>query len=190
MVEERNAEILQLEKEVKNIKSEIVLSATYKENFNRTHDENEKLKSKIKILETKLEFADVAGGAMNGNEVGGDSNFLNNVIIKQQTRIKTLELKVAELEQMLVGGSDSASGSDLPIDDPVRKAITIRPFCDICDCFDLHDTEDCPTQSQIDHERSLHVVTNNFDASEQRSYCEDCGVFGHWTDDCTESEMY
>ena len=52
---------------------------------------------------------------MNGNEVGGDSNFLNNVIIKQQTRIKTLELKVAELEQMLVGGSDSASGSDLPI---------------------------------------------------------------------------
>ena len=47
--------------QIEDIKSEIVMSATYKENFNRTHDENEQLKNKIKILETKLEFADVAG---------------------------------------------------------------------------------------------------------------------------------
>jgi len=189
MVEERNTEIAKLENQIEDIKSEIVMSTTYKENFNRTHDENEQLKNKIKILETKLEFADVAG-TTNGDGFGGDSSFLNNVIVNQQVKIKSLELRVEELEKMLVDGPGSDSDYDPGLDERERAGIRVRLYCDICEIFDSHDTEDCPLQDQNDHERSLHKTTNNFVQGEQRPFCDECEVFGHSTDDCPESEMY
>ena len=30
------------------------------------------------------------------------------------------------------------------------RAVPPRMFCDICDLFDLHETEDCPTQVGLD----------------------------------------
>ena len=46
-----------------------------------------------------------------------------------------------------------------------------RLFCDICDVFDLHDTEDCPQQAMSDSPPpSLH----HRDRHEQRPYCDIC----------------
>lgn len=33
---------------------------------------------------------------------------------------------------------------------PVRKKPAPRVFCDICDVFDDHETEDCPVQCSVD----------------------------------------
>ena len=50
--------------------------------------------------------------ATTGNGFGGDSSFLNNVIVNQQVKIKSLELRVEELEKMLVDGPGSDSDYD------------------------------------------------------------------------------
>jgi len=55
---------------------------------------------------------------------------------------------------------------------PTRK-VAPRLFCDICDMFDLHDTDDCPVQASssspmpapVDHQPS-HLST--------RPYCDIC----------------
>jgi CAP-Gly domain-containing linker protein 1 len=50
-----------------------------------------------------------------------------------------------------------------------------RVFCDICDMFDLHDTEDCPRQamdSPPPPQHSRHGVGKK--RGEERPYCEIC----------------
>lgn len=59
-----------------------------------------------------------------------------------------------------------------------------RVFCDICDEFDKHETEDCPLQSSDDRQYSPppRAEKNNNDPAgrknrkipEPRKYCESC----------------
>lgn len=68
----------------------------------------------------------------------------------------------------------------------LKKKPAPRLFCDICDCFDLHESEDCPTQQQTPdapHSRHGH-------ASLQRPYCDICEAFGHWTDSCNDDQTF
>lgn len=50
---------------------------------------------------------------------------------------------------------------------------TPRMFCDICDQFDLHETEDCPRQAQdfLDMEK---VVKGPKKVPVERPYCKNC----------------
>ena len=63
-----------------------------------------------------------------------------------------------------------------------------RLFCDICDEFDLHDTEDCPTQAMPDPEEvDGHGHTRSGGQRGQvREFCTNCEMFGHSVDQCTE----
>ena len=63
-----------------------------------------------------------------------------------------------------------------------------RLFCDIWDCFDLHHTEDCPTQAQMS-EDPPHS-THHGSQSEERPYCEICEMSGHWATDCNDDETF
>ena len=83
-------------------------------------------------------------------------------------------------------------------------------FCDICDQFDLHETEDCPTQvnriasGQTSQPRGIDFPFQTTPLEEQeqthtksrgqrgvvREYCETCEVFGHDTDDCNDGETF
>ncbi len=69
-----------------------------------------------------------------------------------------------------------------------------RLFCDICDAFDLHDTEDCPTQAQVEEEESGHTRSRaprpGDPQAQPRPYCEACEVFGHWQGDCDDQETF
>lgn len=62
-----------------------------------------------------------------------------------------------------------------------------RLFCDICDEFDLHDTEDCPQQAMITKDVNSHS-RHNVDKSSNRAYCDNCEAFGHDTSDCTNKK--
>lgn len=57
-------------------------------------------------------------------------------------------------------------------DEPARIGIKQRLFCDICDVFDQHDTDDCPTQSSgtLDDQGTQYHGNRN----EDRPYCDIC----------------
>lgn len=57
-------------------------------------------------------------------------------------------------------------------DEPARSGIKQRLFCDICDVFDEHDTDDCPTQSSgaPDNQGTTYHGNRN----EDRAYCDIC----------------
>ena len=87
------------------------------------------------------------------------------------------------------------------------RAIPPRLFCDICDEFDLHDTEDCPTQASLFIENNWQNL-QDFRAQAtpvveeanhtrkggkrgvERPYCECCEIFGHKTEDCNDTETF
>lgn len=69
---------------------------------------------------------------------------------------------------------------------PVKRKPAPRLFCDICDIFDAHDTEDCPVQSSNASPMHAPAMTvdqtkNGNDQQEKkrvlpppRKYCENC----------------
>ena len=71
-----------------------------------------------------------------------------------------------------------------------RQVARVAPrlFCDICDMFDLHDTEDCPKQMM--DEPDMEATQYHGDRSSERPYCEACEVFGHWTGECDDEETF
>ena len=56
--------------------------------------------------------------------------------------------------------------------------------------FDLHDTEDCPTQSMQYEEEAAANTKSGGVRGQQRAYCEKCEVFGHDTETCTVADSY
>ena len=71
---------------------------------------------------------------------------------------------------------------------PVKKKLPPRLFCDICDCFDMHDTEDCPTQAQMPD--SPQHTTYHGTREDERPYCDICEAFGHWTESCNDDQTF
>lgn len=57
-----------------------------------------------------------------------------------------------------------------------------RLFCDICDMFDQHDTDDCPKQSDCYNEDDgLPPSRHHGDPSMERPYCDICeGISFTW----------
>ena len=54
-----------------------------------------------------------------------------------------------------------------------------RLFCDICDQFDLHDTEDCPTQAMPDPEE-IEFTGHTKSGGQRgvvREFCTNCEMF-------------
>lgn len=73
----------------------------------------------------------------------------------------------------------------------------IRKYCDICEVFDSHDTEDCPQQassgpssaSGLQQQEPGHTY-NSIGRHEVRPYCTQCEQFGHELANCTENETF
>ena len=66
-----------------------------------------------------------------------------------------------------------------------------RLYCDICEVFDEHDTDDCPTQSMDGaNDEDADATRYHGDRSATRPYCDNCESFGHETVDCAEDETF
>lgn len=52
-----------------------------------------------------------------------------------------------------------------------RYVVAPRLYCDICDCFDAHDTEDCPKQASSD---SPPPSQHHGERGSTRPYCDTC----------------
>lgn len=84
-------------------------------------------------------------------------SFLNSIVSDQQNEISKLKDKNYELEQMLVddGPTDNTIGQNSTAYFDTTAASfggsktaskPVRLYCDICEEFDKHDTDDCPLQ--------------------------------------------
>eukprot|EP00096_Caligus_rogercresseyi_P007482 TRINITY_DN25350_c0_g1_i1.p1 TRINITY_DN25350_c0_g1~~TRINITY_DN25350_c0_g1_i1.p1 ORF type:complete len:766 (-),score=284.38 TRINITY_DN25350_c0_g1_i1:94-2391(-) len=121
-------------------------------------------------------------------------DFLNSVIVDMQRKNDKYKMKLELYESgKVVGGSDDPNDEhsqlNLLLNGIDSHQVPPRLFCDICDQFDLHDTEDCPTQSNMVVDEAAHT-RNEAPRTSSRPYCESCEVFGHDTQDCNEEETY
>uniref|UniRef100_A0A672NV10 CLIP1 zinc knuckle domain-containing protein n=1 Tax=Sinocyclocheilus grahami TaxID=75366 RepID=A0A672NV10_SINGR len=104
--------------------------------------------------------------------------FLNSVIVDLRRKNEDLTSKLETMSEAALNGNGPT----------LKKQAPPRLFCDICDCFDLHDTEDCPTQDQMLD--SLPHTSYHGSTSDQRPYCDICEVFGHWTESCKDDQTF
>ncbi|XP_059213456.1 CAP-Gly domain-containing linker protein 1 isoform X2 [Centropristis striata] len=117
----------------------------------------------------------------------GQINFLNSVIVDLQRKNEELKIKLKKLALAEFNGNDGTDGFVEGVSKRDKKA-TPRLFCDICDCFDLHDTEDCPTQAQSPD--SVPHTTYHGNPADQRPYCDICEAFGHATESCNDDQTF
>jgi len=125
----------------------------------------------------------------NHNE-GDDSlkmqiEFLNSVIVDMQRKCDKLSTQLELYES--AGILDESA--EFMFNGVSSRAIPPRLFCDICDEFDLHDTEDCPTQATPVVEETTHTKKGGKRGVE-RPYCDTCEIFGHKTEDCNDNETF
>ncbi|GFS02320.1 CAP-Gly domain-containing linker protein 1 [Elysia marginata] len=117
--------------------------------------------------------------------------FLNSVIVELQKKNSDLELRLSAMEDSGIhtNGDFGSAGDHIDMENlpPTHSRAPPRLFCDICDMFDLHDTEDCPKQAMSS---SPEPTRYHGDARQARAYCEICEVFGHWTTDCDDEQTF
>ncbi|XP_050667971.1 restin homolog isoform X4 [Leptidea sinapis] len=112
----------------------------------------------------------------------GQVNFLNSVIVDMQRKNEQLMARVQALEGATVPSEPTLLNGRKP------RAVAPRLFCDICDIFDAHDTEDCPKQAVTPDQAP--PSTGNKQRPPPRPYCDICEVFGHSTENCDEEETF
>ncbi|XP_029160985.1 CAP-Gly domain-containing linker protein 2 isoform X3 [Nylanderia fulva] len=113
-------------------------------------------------------------------------DFLNSVIVDMQRKNESLLCKIEVLE-MGVPANEAEDYTRSTLD---KRAAAPRMFCDICDRFDLHETEDCPRQAQDFSDRVPDRTAKSKKPPVERPYCENCEMFGHDTRDCDDAETF
>ncbi|KAG5337913.1 CLIP1 protein, partial [Acromyrmex heyeri] len=113
-------------------------------------------------------------------------DFLNSIIVDMQRKNESLLCKIEVLE-MGVPANEAEDYTRSTLD---KRTAAPRMFCDICDQFDLHETEDCPRQAQDFMENAERTVKTPKKQSVERPYCETCEMFGHDTRDCDDAETF
>ncbi|CAH2086257.1 unnamed protein product [Euphydryas editha] len=182
-IKAKNELILKLQEELKTQKAKvevaerekILLQKEMTKNGNEIRDKNDNNAMGL------LGQGDASQKVSDDKEMlDGQVSFLNSVIVDMQRKNEQLMARVQALE-----------GGTVPTEPPLfngRKVRAVAPrlFCDICDVFDAHDTEDCPRQS-VEPEKPPATKKQPLPP---RPYCDICEVFGHATENCDEEETF
>ncbi|XP_036608112.1 CAP-Gly domain-containing linker protein 1 isoform X13 [Trichosurus vulpecula] len=192
LLTEKDAELEKLRNEVTVLRGENASAKSLHSVVQSLESDKVKLELKVKNLELKLKENKRQLSGFGGNseeeERAQESqiDFLNSVIVDLQRKNQDLKMKVEMMSEAALNGNDLNNYDS----DDQEKQLKKKPrlFCDICDCFDLHDTEDCPTQTQVS-EDPPHS-THHGSRSEERPYCEICEMFGHWATNCNDDETF
>lgn len=198
LLTEKDAELEKLRNEVSVLRGETASAKSLHLVVQSLESDKVKLELKVKNLELQLkenkrQLQSSAGNTDTKAEEDeraqeNQIDFLNSVIVDLQRKNQDLKMKVEMMsEAALNGAGDDLNNYDSDEQEKLSKKKP-RLFCDICDCFDLHDTEDCPTQAQVaeDPPHSTHRGSR----SEERPYCDICEMFGHWPSNCNDDETF
>lgn len=138
------------------------------------------LVSSTQYQELKNEMAEVMRVK---EEKESEVSFLNSIIVDLQKKNKEFEDKI----KILMYGDELATDSMNNTMSPPKPGLRVRSFCDICDVFDLHETEDCPLQSNDGNEGG---TMNHGERGKERPYCVTCEMFGHTAENCDDEETF
>ncbi|XP_033923983.1 CAP-Gly domain-containing linker protein 1 isoform X5 [Melopsittacus undulatus] len=198
LITQKDEELEKLRNEIMVLRGENASAKTLQSVVKSLECDKLQLEEKVKSLEQKLKengqpltevgsSGDIAADLQDEITKEKQIDFLNSVIVDLQRRNEELKLKIQKMcEAALNGNEEEINNYDSEEESVSTKKL--RLFCDICGCFDLHDTEDCPTQAQMLEEpphSSYHGSRR-----EERPYCDTCEVFGHWTADCNDDETF
>ncbi|XP_074061623.1 CAP-Gly domain-containing linker protein 1 isoform X3 [Macrotis lagotis] len=192
LLTEKDAELEKLRNEVTVLRGENASAKSLHSVVQSLELDKVNLDLKVKNLEMKLKENQRQLSGFGGNseeeERAQESqiDFLNSVIVDLQSKNQDLQKKIEMMSETAFNGNDL---NNYDSDDQVKQfKKKPRLFCDICDRFDQHDTEDCPTQTQVS-EDPPHS-THHGSRSEERPYCDICEMFGHWTTNCNDDETF
>lgn len=201
----KEAELLAKEKE-RELKEYQTENKNYIEDFkHQTETEKRILETKLSQLETKIQetitttYESSSTSQSTIKDYEQQIEFLNSVIVDMQkknddfkSRIQILEeIGMTEFEfspatlQRTRSRDSPTTGRHQTITNGHIRAT--RLFCDICDVWDQHDTEDCPQQAMSFEETTTH---SHYSASRrlERPFCDICEVFGHRTLECPQTD--
>ncbi|KAJ8338873.1 hypothetical protein SKAU_G00356590 [Synaphobranchus kaupii] len=196
----KDKELETLRNEIAVLRGENTMAKTLQSAVQSLETDKAQLQGRVRSLEHRLTAGSQASGgddASTGDAAldqlreekefaEGQIDFLNSVIVDLQRKNLELKSKLKKLaEASFNGNTDGELDNHGSLS---KKKPTPRLFCDICDCFDLHDTEDCPTQTQSP-DTQPHTAYHGSRADE-RPYCDICEAFGHWTDSCNDDQTF
>ncbi|XP_014254749.1 restin homolog isoform X3 [Cimex lectularius] len=154
-------------------------NALLKTQLDEALKEIRQLKEKPKSNDNMQNMTDESNNWLEEKELANSEiNFLNSIIVDLRNKNEALMQRLNEIDL----------GESYELQNKKVKAVAPRLFCDICDVFDAHETEDCPRQATEsppplqDHKPAPRNVV--------RPYCEHCEVFGHDTADCDYEETF
>ncbi|XP_048045645.1 CAP-Gly domain-containing linker protein 1 isoform X4 [Megalobrama amblycephala] len=196
----QSALISEKDKELDSLKNEQITSL--RSNLKSHKIENAQLQERLKGLERSLADIQITSRVDDASDDSASKTlreakenaehqveFLNTVIVDLQRKNEDLKSKLEKMAEAALNGNGAAEmDRHNSHAEPIKKKPPPRLFCDICDCFDLHDTEDCPTQEQMLD--SPPHTTYHGSPNDERPYCDICEVFGHWTDSCNDDQTF
>uniref|UniRef100_A0A8B9Z4H8 CAP-Gly domain containing linker protein 1 n=1 Tax=Buteo japonicus TaxID=224669 RepID=A0A8B9Z4H8_9AVES len=191
LITQKDEELEKLRNEITVLRGENASAKTLQSVVKSLESDKLKLEEKVKNLEQKLKENNEQPLTVTSSSGKRESlftiDFLNSVIVDLQRRNEELNLKIQRMcEASLNGNEEEINNYDSEEESLSKKKP--RLFCDICGCFDLHDTEDCPTQAQMLEEPPHSAYHGS--RREERPYCDTCEMFGHWTADCNDDETF
>ncbi|XP_062290576.1 CAP-Gly domain-containing linker protein 1 [Scomber scombrus] len=203
LISDKDRELETLRNEIAVLRGENAMAKTLQTAVETLERDKAQLQSRVHSLEQRLMGTETLEGgdreAPRSGDVAleqlreekefaeGQINFLNSVIVDLQRKNEELKIKLKKLALAEFNGNDGTDDFDKSASKREKKA-TPRLFCDICDCFDLHDTEDCPTQAQSPD--SVPHTTYHGNPADERPYCDICEAFGHATESCNDDQTF
>ncbi|CAF0767614.1 unnamed protein product [Didymodactylos carnosus] len=156
--------------------------------------------SNIKQLEYELNEAKYQIDKLQGQLKTKDSSidlekqieFSNSVISDLRNENEKLKKDLIFAKNPFVTSNETIGNRDENIDGFKTKTLLPRLYCDMCEVFDQHDTDDCPKQSSITEEHQNHTNNSNSARSSKvdRLYCAKCEEFDHVCDDADPDETF
>ncbi|XP_041826104.1 CAP-Gly domain-containing linker protein 1 isoform X2 [Melanotaenia boesemani] len=203
LISDKDRELEILRNEIAVLRGENAVAKTLQTAVETLEKDKAQLQGRVHSLEQRLMGNQHRGGEDREAPPSGDAaleqlreekefaegqiNFLNSVIVDLQRKNEELKMKLKKLALAELNGNDGTDGFEEGMLRKEKKA-TPRLFCDICDCFDLHDTEDCPTQAQSPD--SVPHTTYHGNPADERPYCDICEAFGHATESCNDDQTF
>ncbi|XP_069021840.1 CAP-Gly domain-containing linker protein 1 isoform X1 [Embiotoca jacksoni] len=200
---DKDRELETLRNEIAVLRGENAVAKTLQSAVETLERDKAQLQSRVRSLEQRLMGTPSSEGEDREAPPSGDAaveqlreekefaegqiNFLNSVIVDLQRKNEELKVKLKKLALAEFNGNDGTDGLDEGVSKSEKKAPP-RLFCDICDCFDRHDTEDCPTQAQSPD--SVPHTAYHGNPANERPYCDICEAFGHATESCNDDQTF
>ncbi|XP_061162198.1 CAP-Gly domain-containing linker protein 1-like isoform X4 [Saccostrea echinata] len=189
-LQQRAQDLERQKKQISNLQNENSSLEVYRSKVQKMETEKSEFLEKISKLENLLKEAKTNASNMASNDTSGNPavsrlteekdaalgqvDFLNSVIVDLQKKNEELKTRLEIMESGVVtnGDGDSSMESEVP-----KSRAPPRLFCDICDVFDQHDTDDCPLQA-MDYEDDAPSPTHyHGDRKASRPYCDICEEF-------------